>query len=36
MKMYQKAALQDVSALLGRLIDEKIRQLEEKYPENEQ
>lgn len=36
MKMYQKAALEDVYTLLGRLVNEKIQQLEEKSPENEQ
>ena len=30
MKMYQKAALEDIYLLLGRLINEKIEQLEEK------
>ena len=30
MKMYQKAALEDIHVLLGRLINDKIQQLEEK------
>ena len=34
MKMYKKAALEDINVLLGRLINEKIQQLEEKSPEN--
>ena len=34
MKMYQKAALEDIHALLGRLINKKIQQLEEKTPES--
>ena len=34
MKNYQKAALEDVYTLLGRLVNEKIQQLEEKPPEN--
>jgi len=33
MKKYQKAALEDIHVLLGRLINEKIQQLEEKPPE---
>jgi transcriptional regulator with XRE-family HTH domain len=33
MKKYQKAALEDMYVLLGRLINEKIQQLEEKSPE---
>jgi len=32
MKMYQKAALEDIHVLLGRLINERIQQLEEKSP----
>ena len=32
MKKYQKAALEDIHVLLGRLINEKIQQLEEKPP----
>jgi transcriptional regulator with XRE-family HTH domain len=32
MKKYQKAALEDIYVLLGRLINEKIQQLEEKPP----
>ena len=32
MKMYQKAALEDIHGLLGRLISEKIQQLDEKSP----
>jgi len=35
MKNYQKAALEDVSVLLARLINEKIQQLEEKLPKSE-
>jgi len=34
MKKYQKAALEDVHALLGRIINEKIEQLEEKASES--
>jgi len=34
MKKYQKAALEDINVLLDRLINEKIRQLEEKSLEN--
>ena len=34
MKKYQKAALEDIHVLLGRLINEKIQQLGEKTPEN--
>ena len=33
MKKYQKAALEDIHVLLGRLINEKIEQLEEKSSE---
>jgi len=35
MKRYQKVALEDIHVLLGRLINEKIQQLEEKPPESE-
>jgi len=35
MKKYQKAALEDIHVLLGRLINEKIQQLEEKPPESD-
>jgi hypothetical protein len=35
MKKYQKAALEDINILLGRLINEKIQQLEEKLPKND-
>jgi hypothetical protein len=35
MKKYQKAALEDMYTLLGRLVNEKIQQLEEKSPKNE-
>jgi transcriptional regulator with XRE-family HTH domain len=35
MKKYQKAALEDINVLLGRLINEKIKQLEEKLPKND-
>jgi transcriptional regulator with XRE-family HTH domain len=34
MRKYQKAALEDIYALLGHLIKEKIQQLEEKSTEN--
>ena len=34
MRMYRKAALEDVHAILDRLISEKIQQLEEKSPES--
>ena len=33
MKNYQKAALEDIHVLLGRLINDKIQQLEEKSPD---
>jgi hypothetical protein len=33
--MYQKAALEDIYSLLGRAINEKKQQLEEKSPKNE-
>jgi len=33
MRKYQKAALEDIHVLLGRLINEKIHQLEEKSEE---
>ena len=35
MKRYQKAALEDIQVLLNRLINEKIQQLEEKSPKND-
>jgi transcriptional regulator with XRE-family HTH domain len=35
MKKYQKAALEDIHVLLGRLINEKIQQLEEKSSKND-
>ncbi len=35
MKKYQKAALEDIHVLLGRIINEKIQQLEEKSPESD-
>jgi transcriptional regulator with XRE-family HTH domain len=35
MKKYQKAALEDIHVLLGRLINEKIQQLEEKPPKSD-
>ncbi|MCL2243623.1 MAG: helix-turn-helix transcriptional regulator [Treponema sp.] len=35
MKKYQKAALEDIQVLLDHLIDEKIKQLEEKSPKND-
>jgi hypothetical protein len=35
MKMYQKAALEDIYSPLGRVINEKKQQLEEKSPKNE-
>jgi len=35
MKSYQKSALEDVYVLLGRLINEKIQQLEEKNPKSD-
>ena len=34
MRMYQKAALEDIHELLGKIINDKIQQLEEKSPEN--
>jgi len=34
MKNYQKAALEDIYVLLGRLVNEKIQQLEEHFPKS--
>ena len=34
MTNYQKAAFEDVYVLFGRLINEKIQQLEGKYPKS--
>ena len=35
MKMYQKAALEDIQVLLDQLINEKIHRLEEKTPKTD-
>jgi hypothetical protein len=36
MKTYQKAALEDISGLLGSIISDKIRKLDEEIGESEE